>query len=1454
MVRFVYQDGEDGARHEYELSVHSRRACVRDLATRLGTDGPLEIDGRRVDPDVALHRACLREGAFVRPAAPVASWRPATGATLMVVAGLAAGEAVPVPAGESVIGRDPGALLRIDLARVSRQHCLVAAGGDGDGEAVTVTDLGSVNGTDLDGERIGAGPVPLGPNGVLNIGGVALVRLSLASPGLRGSAAVPGEGGDAARLPFTRPPRPPAAPAPAPVPLPAQPRAGKPAGTPFSLATLVAPLLMGAASVILFRNLTFLLFTALTPLMMAGNTIEERWRRRRWERTDRAAQQGAVDLLIGSLEELRAVEIRRRHHANPDLSSLIAQAEGPGPRLWERRTADTDFLTVSAGLGPGHWNVPLALESGRRMDPETAARVADVARLTDVPVEADLTAGHAIGVVGSRPAAVAAARALLAQAVVATGPADLAVAVFTDPDRAADWTWCTWLPHAADPEGGPDPSTAHGPAAVDALVRDLAARPQPVHLLAVVDGAALLEGGHCPLRELITGPTRQVSAIVLTGRIPALCDQVLAVTDDGTASLERITAGGLDGPLLASGITAGTADRLGRALARHEDPEIKSGRGGLPGAVSLLALLPLDLTGRERAVETVRAQWAEGRRTLRAGAVLGAARTGPLAVDLDDDGPHALIAGTTGSGKSELLRTLIAGLALSCDPELLNLILIDFKGGGALDECAGLPHTVGLVTDLDEHLAARALRCLEAELRHREQTLRDHGVTHVTQYQRLRQADPHRAGLGPLPRLVVVIDEFATLAKALPGFVDSLVSVAQRGRSLGVHLILATQRPAGSVSDAIKNNVKLRIALRLETGGDSIDVIDSPAGATIGPRQAGRAFLRTGAGTAEPFQAALSSTATADRGDAPLSLTVLRAGRPETPPAPQPVDLPSDLHRIVDATRHAYTGPAPREVWPAPLPGTVALDEGAEVTGLQSDAADLASFALADDPDRQRRYPVGWDPSKGNLLIYGTSRAETSNALAALLLGLAARHAPDRLHLHLLDFGTGALAPLAGLPHAGAHIAVAEAERHLRTVRLYADEVRRRMSGGRPADRSGATGAPLWLLAIENLAALTAAFDKDPVRAPLLEELDRIHADGPAVGVHVVATADRVGAVAHTWASRTAQKVLLGLADPADYAHFDVPRTAVPAPRFGRGVVAANRREIQIGHLGDDLAEAVRTLAGRWSGPAAARTASPVLASPPRVRLGELRTRARVDGPLVTLPVGLRSSTLEECSLTLHEHEHALVAGPARSGRSGALHAFGAALLHTEPVRAGGARVVAYAPRRSPLRTLAAPATVVTDYAQLAGVLQEAAAGALVLLVDDAETVDDAADTISGLLSSGREEVHVVAAVRNSAARKLYAHWTQAVRASRRGVLLMPDWSDDGDLLGVGLPRTDLFGRGPGRGYLAMDDTLTAVQLAQADDREALVPGRESAAADPSRVLGASFPAGERDPEGARND
>src|SRR5664280_369790 len=219
-------------------------------------------------------------------------------------------------------------------------------------------------------------------------------------------------------------------------------------------------------------------------------------------------------------------------------------------------------------------------------------------------------------------------------------------------------------------------------------------------------------------------------------------------------------------------------------------------------------------------------------------------------VDLAADGPHMLVAGTTGSGKSELLRSMVASLVAGNRPDQLSLLLIDYKGGAAFGPCVALPHTVGVVTDLDAAETERALTSLHAELRRRERLLRAAGVTDSDAY---RRAVPER-DLATLPRLVIIVDEFATLSKELPDLVDGLVGVAQRGRSLGVHLVLATQRPEGVVRADIRANTNLRVCLAVTRAAESLDVLETPAAATIPRGIPGRAFLRAGPDAPTPFQ------------------------------------------------------------------------------------------------------------------------------------------------------------------------------------------------------------------------------------------------------------------------------------------------------------------------------------------------------------------------------------------------------------------------------------------------------------------------------------------------------------------------------------------------------------------------------------------------------------------------
>lgn len=1401
-MRIIYDDGQ--SEHELQLRLGRPDATTADLAAALGDPGrALAIDGRAAQPDAGLVESGMVHGSRVMRTRSVPFARKPA-AVLRLVGGLESGRSVPLEPGRSVIGRGAEADVRVLATGVSRLHAALEVLPDG---SVSVTDLESVNGTDVNGTSIEE-PVRVHPEDLLSFGGEILARVippDRLGPVQRINTVR--EAGPGGTLPFNRAPRGGQAPEASPIPVPEPPpRAAKP---PFSISSMLGPLLMAGAIVALTHDIRYAAIAALTPLMFVANFFEERLRGRFSLRRGMREHAAKVAEFKKVVRERHAAEVRTRRAGHPDPAEVVHRATAPGLRLWERRCDAPDFLQVVAGTADLPWTPPLAIGSSGKA-PEAADILAEQDTLPQVPVVVGVAAGEAVGFEGDRRASLAVARALLCQAMVDGGPADVTVALFVDPDRLADWDWSKWLPHGADAGSGAARLVAVGPEQAHALARVLLAgsrggaaeqhRRRPV-LLVVVDGATLLEGRPCPLRDLLAGAAGPCGGLVLTTRLPALCTSVVTATAEGVGQVREVASGEVVDKVLLNGMPIAEARQTARALARFEDPELRVEGAGLPDRISLLPLLGLESVS----ADAVGTRWRERAPALRVRAVLGVTERELFTVDLDDDGPHALIGGTTGSGKSELLRTLIASMAVDADPEHLTFALVDYKGGGALDECAELPHTVGLVTDLDEQLSERALRCLEAEIRHRELLLRETGLSHVRDYQRLR--DTERPELEPMPRLAVVIDEFATLVKALPDFVDSLVSIAQRGRSLGVHLIMATQRPAGSVNDAIKNNVKLRIALRLESAEDSRDVIDSPAAAGIGSKQWGRAYYRLSAKEVLPVQTALSTGVTPEATVTdPVTATPFLLGLPEADPAPAQSEGDTDLRRLVTVAQKAATAAGftpPRRPWPDPLPAVVRRPELPALAerGFLGEAAGLPAYALADDPDGQRQYPVGWDPAEGNVLIYGGGGSGATTALAALALAVAGSQPPDQCHVFALDLGAGDLAPLGALPHTGAHIGPAERERQLRLIRLLRRELDERKSRG-AADR------PDWLVLLDNLGALISDLDKDVAGMNMLDELARVYADGPAVRIRFAVTADRAGAVPSAWASLTRQKLLMRLADPTEYGYFDVPRRSVPGYVPGRALIAVNRQVIQIGWPGQDLTAAVAETAARW--PEAHCTAPRIGLLPSELSLADLGASVSTTGDPCWIPVGLDADTLGCAGLRLYEHEHALIAGPQRSGRSTALCTIAqlAVAADEPPV------VVAFAPRRSPLRDLPGPTVPVAHYDDLEDALS-ACAGPTLLLIDDADTVDDERGVVDRWLSSSDPGCHLIAAGRAEALRRAYGHWTQRVRESRCGILLAPDHDLDGDLLGAVLPRHDRMAALPGRGYLVSDGVTGGVQVAR---------------------------------------
>jgi DNA segregation ATPase FtsK/SpoIIIE, S-DNA-T family len=1410
----VVLDNRDGYFADLELMLGRSDATVGDLVEALrdadgaspreGAEAGIVLDGRFCHPDLALDEIGLHEGARVSlAAAPTAMPALSTAALeLRVVAGLDSGQRIPLSAEGTTVGRDDDDALAMSDVAVSRRHLQVEPSPGG--LRATVTDLGSVNGSWVEGRRIKE-PTEVSPGTVFEAGDVAFMLEHVSED--RIEVDPQRQAGAGGLVAFNRPPRARQRGPEEPLAPPEEPR--EQAAQKFSMVTAFAPLLLGGVMVILLHNILFALFMLLSPVMVVGGWLESRRQTGTATRSARRAHAEQLERFTTDVTERAAAVIAHLRESLPDPAEIVRRATDPSPRLWERRPDHDDFLYLTAGLGDRRIRPPL----DSRRTPSSAAEevLAARERLRMAPILVDLQKGGVVGIVGPRAATLAAARSLVCQAAVLHGPADLQIAVLTEAERSSEWDWAKWLPHARDASRGGDARLlAADRASVNELAGELMERiaSDSRFLLAVLDSDALIEGRGAVGRALLRAGD-QVSGIVLARsneRLPAICTTVLEL-EQGTAEavMRRPQAGESVDPLLVAGVSTSTARECALGLARFEDADLQIAGGSLPSEVSLLPLLGMG----EPTPAAVTQRWRAAASQTSLDATFALAEDGPFSLDLVLDGPHGLIAGTTGSGKSELLRSLVAALAASHDPSRLNFVLIDYKGGSAFAECAEFPHTVGMVTDLDEQLGARALRSLEAELRYRERVLGEYRAGDLIAYQQLDAP--------ALPRLLVIIDEFATLAAELPDFVASLVGIAQRGRSLGVHLLLATQRPSGAVNENIRANANLRICLRVQTPQDSSDVIDSPDAARIGRTQPGRAQVRLGPSELIPIQTALVTGATASGPARAVDVKMFEftaengaaeLGRPER----------SDLQRLVGAAGDAFASlgdPEPRRPWLPPLPGEVdlaALLALGPPRPLAGERGLVVPLALADDPDAQAQYPVGWNLDAGNLLLYGLGGSGTTTTLASIALALADTTGPDRTHLYVLDFGAGELAALGGLPHVGAVTAPPEHERQRRLLRRLRGELEAR----RRLDASTRAGAPRIVVLLDGYTGFAAEHD-DLAGDATREALARVWADGPEVGIHMAISGDRAGAIPNALASLAQQRLVYRLADLPDYAQFGIHRSNVPRFSPGRAVVGGSGQTIQIARSREPLPAAVARRAPRDGDGAAPAPGGPLPIGvlPQSVPLEAILGATRVGQEPWFVSLGIGDEQLEPVGFELYEGDHAIVGGAGRSGKTTTLLLLAALVAQAHPEYT----LIGVAIRPSKLRDCPELERVITATTELPALVEELRAGGAprLLLVDDADMVSDDARALTALFADSVAGLHAVIAGRADGLRSL-GHWSAGVRRSRAGLLLQPDLQTDGALLGVTLPRRPPPPVRPGCGYLVQGGGFELVQVAHPAD------------------------------------
>lgn len=1382
----VQAPGSGPARAQVELSIRvapglSGRHLQAALSRRYGT-GELYVRGRRltalsVGESPLVNGAVIVDGfaGFAGPPRRAVAGEPAAGLVLAVHGGPAAGTIITLPRGQFRIGRS-GTDIVIPDAGLSRNHALL----DVSDAAVTLTDLDSANGTFVDGRKIRACAVTTAST--IRCGDSTLSLALGTGPDSSGAAAA---GLEAAGLAA----------------------AGGSVAEPIVLRnhvaqvsraglvlTAVLPLLAGVGLAVFTGMWIFLAFTAVSAVWVLVPAVSGRRQRREL----------TVAVAAAALQDRQ-----RRYRAAPSAADLAASEAAGRP---SSGTPDGASSQVCLRLGLAEQPANLRLEPPLRgfLPPGLGA----------VPLVLD-PAAWLVTVRGPRDAVHGLVRFVIMQlagyplacrtrVLVVGGPESLPIAARFLPGvlLSADPTAATaWL--AAGPGEGFDDGLLIilDPGGSTACPSDGPEAPPP-------DVAGSDTAGQ--LRAAAAGHGWRVLDCV-PGTGPGTDPAVLLGERCG-----RLTAGGTSIAFVPDLVPLAVFDKFCRALGAkgRTGPALPS---TVPDRCVLTGILPLDEAAISR-------RWSRARQSPGLSVPVGAGAGGTVHLDLQKDGPHLLVAGTTGSGKSEFLRTLAAGLAAGYPPDRVNLLFIDFKGGSGLGPLTGLPHCVGMLTDLGVNDVGRAVVSLRAEVRRREQLLAAAQAPDLTTYESLGLPGPR------LPHLVIIIDEFRVLVEDAPVALSELMRIAAIGRSLGIHLVMATQRPQGAVTADIRANVTSCIALRVQSGSESFDVMNSPLAAGIPLNRPGRAFLTRGNGASVEFQTATLGPAEPP-GDGSESAIFVEEARDvllrqpaALPPvegdsggggrgrsaAPTPAQAALPLVEASSRLWQSLAGALPRRPVADPLPALLPFPDPAESplgpcsggpatgAGVGPAPPDTVRLGWVDLPEQQRVAGLNWSPgTHGHLGLVGGTTGAADAALAVAVEQLLS--GPAESHVYVLD-AAGAFAASTACPRIGAVAGLPELRRAVRVLERLADELTLRGAGPLPAD------APPLVLVIGGWGSWVSAFRAGPLSwaEDLVVDIVR---DGFRCGLTVIVSGERELVTARFFAA-IPNRVFLPMGS-TDEGRLGWPRMPVLDPVPGRVAVYGAFVEnssvsgpATSGHAGQLFEPKPAHSGGRAGWPVRVKPFR-VDALPALITVAELRIlpdRADPDGrlpPAATLPP---SPARRLVCVGVGGDELVPVRIPVRTG--GVLAVLGGA-------GAGKSTLLAALPDLNPgLQFLLAPGPGMEPELFWSDLHAKALDGTLdraaILLADDLDRQPPEANNRLLTLNGLGWSVIFTAAYSPSLQQRIPLILN--ARSHGQGILIRPRSPMDGDLFGVrfGLEA----GPPPGRAVVISEGSATPVQLA----------------------------------------
>ena len=1028
---------------------------------------------------------------------------------------------------------------------------------------------------------------------------------------------------------------------------------------------------------------------AMAAAMVAGSLLWPVVSRAHERRTQAAHERRRADQDVAyldgvarMLEDVATTQEAALEKAYPSVRELLRRAACRSPQLMSRLGAHGDFMELRVGIGN---RAPVAEVSWPTKQPlgghdvlwDKLRAMRDRApMLRDVPLTCDMRLRPMVGITGPRERVWEFVRGLVVQTITLHSHQEAKVALLAREDERGEWEFLTRLGHHRDDVGGGRlvALTDDGLRRLDrVLEREVTRRAESdekaganrlPHMLIVCAEQGLCRRS-ATLGRLSAHPEGMgITLLVMAehlNELPRECGYLIDL-GSGDAPFEERSDGSdetgacmfersdVRGTLVRFAPDIMVSREQARECARHLAPLRLDAAEGLQKGPASLGFLELYQVGDTGQLD-VGGRWSRSDASRALGVPVGVDVHGmPIALDLHEGahGPHGLIAGTTGSGKSEFIVTFVTSLCVAYPPSEVAVVLIDYKGGGLVDAFDNarmrLPHLAGTITNLDGEEIGRCLRSVRSELKRRQRVLREaRESTGEASMDIYRHISLYRQGVvqEPLPHLVIVADEFAELKQQRPEFMDELMSAARIGRSLGVHLVLATQKPTGVVNEQIWSNSRFKVSLKVSERADSREMVRTDDAAH---------FVRPGefcllVGYDEYFvhgQAAyagcdyvpserfeprreLAVEALGREGEVIMRAEMSRRDRGECS------ELDAVLSEVV-ATAESL-GQRAQTLWLDPLPQCVTLDE-VERRMPKGVPTALCAVGLLDDPDNRCQNPYVLDLTQaGNVMLYGAQGSGVERVLRAMLVSMVPGRYGSETWVYALDLGTGLLQDLTELPNVGGTLSISDEDGIDRLLRM----LERRLEGGEPVEADEGRHV---VLAVANLGALLE------LRQDYLDRLVKITRDGTHCGVHVFATVERAHAVPLRLQANFDINLAFRLNDETEYAALVGGTRDLGVPRHpSRGLARIEGRVLSFQGVSlslelDDEPEVIVRRADVARGlMTAVPEAIPML--PDHVWPESVREACALGG----VPVGFDKLDARPCAIDVARGTHVLVLG-----------------------------------------------------------------------------------------------------------------------------------------------------------------------------------------------------------------